>query len=35
MAVDDVAKIIATAWSDGEYRARLIADPVAVLAEAG
>lgn len=28
-------KVIATAWSDDDYKARLIADPAAVLSEAG
>jgi hypothetical protein len=28
-------KVIATAWSDDDYKARLVADPAAVLSEAG
>ena len=29
------AKIVAQAWADADYKARLLADPVAVLKEAG
>ena len=29
------AKIVAEAWADAEYKARLLADPAAVLQEAG
>ncbi len=29
------AKIVAKAWADEDYKARLLADPKAVLAEAG
>jgi hypothetical protein len=29
------AKVVTKAWSDPEYKARLKADPIAVLAEAG
>ncbi len=29
------AKIVAQAWADGDFKARLLADPAAVLREAG
>jgi hypothetical protein len=30
-----VGKVIARAWSDGDYKARLVANPKSVLTEAG
>jgi hypothetical protein len=37
MSTDEAAfgKVIANAWSDGDYKARLVNDPKSVLAEAG
>ncbi len=30
-----ISKVISRAWSDAEYKAKLLSDPTAVLAEAG
>ncbi len=30
-----ISKVISRAWSDAEYKAKLLSDPAAVLAEAG
>lgn len=37
MASEEAAfgKVVATAWSDEDYKARLLSDPAAVLSEAG